>query len=120
MTEKQTENSERAAVPLDAENQWFGDMMILQMLADSDNVNEQEREVLQRWILASERPSQGGADLAALLWQAREALKEWRDQNCNNADADLIGAIDEALKDQVMPPVENNAPDTIIAGKEPS
>jgi hypothetical protein len=58
-----SENTERADQPvepmqaLDQDNQWFGDMMILQMLADSENVNEQEREVLQRWILASQRPS---------------------------------------------------------------
>jgi hypothetical protein len=41
----------------DADNQWFGDMMILQVLADSENVNEQEREVLTRWMAASDRPS---------------------------------------------------------------
>jgi hypothetical protein len=46
----------KALHPVADENQWFGDMMILQMLADSENVNEQEREVLQRWILASQRP----------------------------------------------------------------
>ena len=41
-----------------ADDKWFGDMMILQVLADSDNVNEQEREVLTRWMAASYRPSQ--------------------------------------------------------------
>jgi hypothetical protein len=38
------------------DEEWFGDMLIMQVLADSENVNEQEREVLQRWILASQRP----------------------------------------------------------------
>jgi hypothetical protein len=42
--------------PLDAENEWMGDMMVLQVLADSEQVNEQEREVLTRWMEASERP----------------------------------------------------------------
>jgi hypothetical protein len=41
---------------MDAVNQWLGDTMILQSLCDSDNVNEQEREVLQRWILAAKKP----------------------------------------------------------------
>jgi hypothetical protein len=44
-----------------ADNQWFGDMMILQVLADSENVNDQEREVLTRWMAASPRPSQARA-----------------------------------------------------------
>lgn len=39
--------------PLDATNQWIGDMMILQVLADSEHVNEQEREVLARWMAKS-------------------------------------------------------------------
>jgi hypothetical protein len=30
--------------------QFIGDVMILQVLADSEQVNDQEREVLQRWI----------------------------------------------------------------------
>jgi hypothetical protein len=41
-----------------ADNQWFGDMMILQVLADSENVNDQEREVLARWLGDSVPPSQ--------------------------------------------------------------
>lgn len=41
----------------DAENRWFGDMMILQVLADSEQGNAQEREVLTRWMAAS-KPSQ--------------------------------------------------------------
>lgn len=60
---------EKAGMPLDqarelalseagvtADNQWFGDMMILQVLADSDHVNDQEREVLTRWLAASQPP----------------------------------------------------------------
>lgn len=39
-----------------ADNQWFGDMMILQVLADSEHVNDQEREVLTRWLAASQPP----------------------------------------------------------------
>jgi hypothetical protein len=50
---------------MDAVNQWLGDTMILQMLCDSDNVNEQEREVLQRWILAAEKPEDGPPPLPA-------------------------------------------------------
>jgi hypothetical protein len=46
-----------ANLPTDAENQWFGDMMILQVLADSEHVNEQEREVLTRWMAASAAPA---------------------------------------------------------------
>jgi hypothetical protein len=37
----------------DDDNQWFGDVMILQVLADSPDINEQEREVLNRWIKQS-------------------------------------------------------------------
>lgn len=48
----------------DADNEWFGDMMILQVLADSTSVNEQEREVLTRWMAASVRPSQRTAGVA--------------------------------------------------------
>jgi hypothetical protein len=52
------EKTERAAEPMQVtdDDQWFGDMLVLQTLADSEHVNEQEREVLQRWILASQRP----------------------------------------------------------------
>lgn len=32
------------------ENRLIGDLMILQALADSEHVNEQEREVLTRWM----------------------------------------------------------------------
>lgn len=41
-----------------ADNQWCGDMMILQALADSENVNDQERKVLTRWLDQSLPPSQ--------------------------------------------------------------
>jgi hypothetical protein len=45
----------------EADNKWFGDMMILQALSDSENVNEQEREVLARWLAESVPPSQRNA-----------------------------------------------------------
>lgn len=72
---------EKAGMPLDqarelalseagitsaAENQWFGDMMILQVLADSDQVNEQEREVLTRWMAASAIGGVKGLDISGV------------------------------------------------------
>lgn len=56
------------------ENQWFGDMMILQVLADSRVVNDQEREVLLRWIAASPCPQQDGPSDAEML--------DWMEANC--------------------------------------
>lgn len=50
--------------------QFIGDVMILQVLADSDQINEQEREVLQRWIGLADRRD------AALLMQSLEALQQ--------------------------------------------
>jgi hypothetical protein len=41
----------------EADNRWFGDMLILQVLADSEHVNDQEREVLTRWMAGSAVPS---------------------------------------------------------------
>lgn len=40
------------------DNQWIGDVMILTALMDSDCVNEQEREVLARWIAAPASPGE--------------------------------------------------------------
>lgn len=56
-----------------ADNRWFGDMMILQVLADSDNVNDQEREVLTRWMEASFPPSRLAAIAAVSAQQAGDA-----------------------------------------------
>jgi hypothetical protein len=50
------EYRQRPAVDIDPENQYIGDLMILQVLADSDSVNDQEREVLLRWIELSQPP----------------------------------------------------------------
>lgn len=57
-----------------ADDQWFGDMMILQVLADSATVNDQEREVLQRWLAAAERPSQAAAQEPKINYSV---LHEW-------------------------------------------
>lgn len=38
------------------ENQYIGDLMVLSVLADSSCVNDQEREVLLRWIELSQQP----------------------------------------------------------------
>jgi hypothetical protein len=81
-----------------ADNQWFGDMMVLQVLADSDNVNEQEREVLTRWMAASDRPSQQrtaglpaspAVDLTRPHWRCvcgAVAMPLTDDTRCNCAD----------------------------------
>jgi hypothetical protein len=58
----------------DADNQWFGDMMVLQVLADSKVVNEQEREVLTRWLATSQRPSPLASPSAP---QPAEGKKLW-------------------------------------------
>jgi hypothetical protein len=57
------------------DDQWFGDMLIMQVLADSENVNEQEREVLQRWILASQRPSIGDRPIGVLRGEFTQTAK---------------------------------------------
>jgi hypothetical protein len=45
-------------VPDEPDNQWIGDVMILTVLMQSDCVNEQEREVLARWIAAPASPGE--------------------------------------------------------------
>jgi hypothetical protein len=57
---------------LDPENQYIGDLMILQVLADSEDVNDQEREVLLRWIENSQPPASRDAEVQRL----RDALAE--------------------------------------------
>jgi hypothetical protein len=49
----------------EADNRWFGDMMILQVLVDSEHVNDQEREVLTRWM-ANSAVSSGAPPSASL------------------------------------------------------
>lgn len=54
----------------DEANQWLGDVMILTVLSDSDHVNEQEREVITRWIKASDgraSPAAAPMDLHAAI-----------------------------------------------------
>lgn len=70
------------AQPISAENQWFGDMMILQVLADSAQVNEQEREVLTRWLAAA--PTQAVEPVRMLTDDEMDAAQDSSDLYCED------------------------------------
>ena len=83
-----------------ADDQWFGDMMILQVLADSATVNDQEREVLQRWLAAAERPSQAAAQEPKINYSVlHEWAEDWNiDYNglCRTVRAAVAAPLDAA------------------------